>query len=98
MVKQFDIFEDGVGVVRAKGRLQNANVPFETKAPIVLNKDHRLAYLLVMYCHHKVYHNGVKQTLNELRALYWFTRGRNFVKKILHDCVVCQWYNSRPYS
>ena len=44
MVKQFDIFEDGVGVVRAKGRLQNANVPFETKAPIVLNKDHRLAY------------------------------------------------------
>ena len=78
VIKQLNIFEDEKGILRVKGRLNNANVPWETKAPIVLDKNHRLTYLLVLYYHLKVYHNGVKQTLNELRALYWF-------KPAIHD-------------
>ena len=34
-------------------------------------------------------HGGVKETLTELRSKYWFVRGRQFVRKIIHRCVTC---------
>ena len=34
----------------------------------MLSRNHELNNLVVLRCHNKVYHNGVKQTLNELRA------------------------------
>ena len=33
----------------------------------MLSRNHDLTNLLVLKCHEKVFHNGVKQTLNELR-------------------------------
>ena len=88
---------DDDGVIRSYSRLKNAKIPFNMKAPIFVNRDHRLAEILVYYYHLKVLHRGVKQTLTELRSNYWITRGRSFVKKLLHPCGVCKKLNSRPY-
>ena len=33
----------------------------------------------------KIYHNGVKQTSNELRAEFWINRGRSYVRKLLNS-------------
>ena len=35
-------------------------------------------------------HGGVKETLTEIRAKYWFVRGRQFVRKIIYTCVTCR--------
>ena len=71
------------GIIRTFSRMNNACLPREAKAPIFLSKDHRLPELIVLYCHSKAYHRGVRQTLNEFRANYWITCGRSFIKKIL---------------
>ena len=78
--------------------MRNANLNKEAKFPIMLSKDHRLSVLILMYCHLKVMHRGVKQTLNEFRAGYWVTKGRSFTKKILFPCTLCKRLNGRPYA
>ena len=89
---------DGEGVLRSYSRLKHAKIPFNMKAPVLLNREHRLAEILVYYFHLKVLHRGVKQTLTEMRSEYWVTRGRSFVKKLVHPCSLCKKLNSRPYS
>ena len=48
----------------------------------MLSRNHEVTKLIVLRCHKKVYHNGVKQTLNELRAEFWVNRGRSYVRKL----------------
>ena len=86
------------GLIRSYSRLRNASVPFDAKTPIFIDKDHKLATMLVCYYHLRVMHRGVKQTLTEFRSMFWCTQGRSFVKKVIHPCVVCKKLNSRPYE
>ena len=46
--------------------------------------------LIISEAHQKVYHNGVKETLAEVRSVYWIPRGRQTVKKIIKRCYVCR--------
>ena len=46
---------DNEGVVRSYGRLKNSQIPFSAKAPIFLNKKHKLAEIIVYYVHLKVF-------------------------------------------
>ena len=98
IVNSLNLFEDEDGIIRSKGRITNSSLPYETRLPIMLSKTHKLSKLLVILCHHRVKHNGVRQTLAEFRSNYWLTQGRSFVKKILFECVVCKRYNARPYN
>ena len=43
-------------------------------------------------------HNGVAETLVQLRSKYWVVKGRQTVKKILSKCVVCKKLEGRPYG
>ena len=93
---QLNLREDSKGIIRSYSRMKNACLPADTKAPIILSRYHYLTELLVWYCHVKVYHRGVRQTLTEFRASYWITKGRSYVKKILRQCIVCRKLNCRP--
>ena len=90
--------KDEFGVVRSFSRLKHADMPFDTKAPILINTKHKLAELIVYYFHSKVLHRGIKQTLTEIRVSYWIPRGRSYVKKLLYSCVVCRKINTRSYE
>ena len=46
----------------------------------------------------RIKHLGERQTLAEIRSCYWIPRGKSFVKKVLHRCITCKRFNSRPYS
>ena len=58
--------------------------------PVMNGGVHYLATLMVMDAHKYVLHNGVKETLTQLRSVYWLVRGRQFVRKLIHSCVVCR--------
>eukprot|EP00731_Ephydatia_muelleri_P035515 Em0131g2a len=64
--QQFGLYRDAEGIWRCRGRLSNAHLPECTKHPIILDKKHHLAVLVVRDCHSRVMHNGVKETLTEL--------------------------------
>ena len=89
---------DESGIIRSYSRLKNAVMPFETKSPMFIQRNHKLAELIVGYSHLKVLHRGVKQTLTELRTFYWITRGRSFVQKLIRHCMVCNRINARSYE
>ena len=42
-------------------------------------------------------HSGEKATLKELRSKYWIVQPRNFVRRILRNCVVCRRHQGKPY-
>ena len=98
LVKQLNLRESDDGLLRSFSRLIKANIPFDTKAPIMLSKKHKLTEILVYYFHEKVMHQGIKHTLTEFRSIFWITQGRSYVKKIIAPCVICRRLNSRPYE
>ena len=95
---QFDLYLDEKNVWRCKGRLEKANLPLMTKHPIILDKNHYLTTLIIRECHKKVMHNGVKETLTELRSQYWLVRGRQFIRTQLGKCATCRKFEGKPYQ
>ena len=79
-----------------KGRLENVDMPIASKYPIYLPRDHRLTELIIIDCHKRSCHCGVKATIAELRSKFWVPKGRQQVKKVLSKCVVCKKLEGRP--
>ena len=96
--QEFGLFTDDKGLVTCGGRVSNAEIDYETKHPILLERSHRVTILIVEECHRKVQHNGIKETLTELRSRYWLVRGRLFVRKSIHRCVTCRRMEGKAYS
>ena len=93
--KNLSLKFDKENIIRCYGRLENKT---ENKHPIMLPRNHDLTKLLVLKCHEIVLHNGVKQTLNELRYEFWINRGGNYIQKLLNICFICKRLQSRSYS
>ena len=64
--RNLNIRKDEEGLFRTFGRFNNANLPYDVKAPIVLCKSHQLANLIVLCFHSKVMHNGVNKLILKL--------------------------------
>ena len=80
------------------GRLSQTQLLSSTKYPILLDKSHHITFLFVRESHKRVMHGGVKSTLTELRSRFWIVQGRQFVRKLLYQCVVCRKLEGRPYK
>lgn len=93
---QFGLFVDSNGVWRCTGRLDNADIPAAVRHPILLPKKHSLTYLIVRDAHERIKHNGVKETLVEIRSKYWIIRGRQFVRWVIHRCITCRRIDALP--
>ena len=78
------------GIIRSSGRIENAELPFETKNPILLPKKHALTTLIIERCHSAVLHGGVGETLCKVREKFWVPQARQIIKTILNRCYVCK--------
>ena len=56
----------------------------------MLPRSHDLTKLLVLKSREKIFHNGVKQTLNKIRIEFWINRGQNYTRKLLYSCYICK--------
>ena len=91
--------EDEIGLYRCTARTsQNSLVPYETRNPIILNRNHVLTKLIVEDCHYRIIHNGERHTPSKVRKEYWIPRGKSYIRQILYHCIVCRRLNSRPYN
>ena len=86
---QFNLYLDENQHWRCGGRLEHVNISFAAKHPLMLARRHRLTELIVRDAHRIVQHNGVQETLTQIRLQYWIVGGRNLVKSIIHNCVTC---------
>ena len=96
--KQFNLFTDDNGLIRCRGRIKNANLPYATKYPLFLPRKAPFTTLVVRRAHSRVMHNGVKETLTEIRSKYWIIKGRSLVRSIIHYCVTCKRHEGASFK
>ena len=95
--QQLGLYSGDHGLLRCKGRLQNASIPFDAKHPIILPADHYFTVLIIDNCHMRTLHNGVKETLIELKSRFWVTKGRQTVRRVISKCVNCKKIEGKHY-
>ena len=88
--KYLGIFYENENILRAKGRLSNADVDYNVEHPILLHNELYFTELAVWSAHKRVLYGGVNNTLNFIRNDYWLCQERKTVKAILHKCVICK--------
>ncbi|XP_055921716.1 uncharacterized protein LOC129952857 [Eupeodes corollae] len=82
-------FVDDQGLLRVGGRIQESNVAYSAKHPIILDKNTRIAKLIVDHFHSSNCHAGVSLLFAILRQEYYIIGCRNLLRKIVHKCVPC---------
>ena len=94
--------DENTGLIRMRGRIQNADLTEQEKHPIILPHKSHVVKLLVQDVHLRQLHAGVNQTLLALRNDYWVTSARSLVKTVVKTCLLCRMYMPRrltvPFS
>ena len=86
------------GILRCRGRFTESDLDVDAKYPILLPKEGNLTELIIIHCHNKVHHSGVRATLAQVRSRFWIPKGRQRVKAILNKCTVCKKLEGKPYN
>ena len=95
LFKNLTLKFDEEKIIPCDSLLENGN---KNSHPIMLSRNPELTNVIVLRCHKKVYHNGIKQTLNEFRAEFWINRGRRYLRKLLNSCFICKHLQSLSYN
>ena len=99
IIHQLGLYLDVDGLIRCRERLQYAQIPHNTKFPILIPKESHLSTLIVRATHCMVLHapGGVRETLTELRQSYWIPTGRQLVKTEIRKFVTCRKVEGPPF-
>jgi len=97
---QLTPFLDGDGLLRVGGRLHLAELPYDTRHPIILPAVGRVRWLsdindsltarIIMHRHLLHQHAGTNWLLNSMRAEYWVIHGKQSISRVIRHCVACQ--------
>ena len=77
-------------IIRVGGRLRRADIPLDSKHPIILPKRHHLTDLIIMHDHKTNGHVGRDHVLSNLRQKYWIVHGKSTIKAVLSKCFYCR--------
>ena len=82
------------GILRAKGRLRKANLPCETKHPVIFPSKPGAFQLYLNYQHSVFHYEVVEYIRNEIQKKFWIIGLRNALRSVKHNCVQCQLFAS----
>ena len=52
------LYQDSEGVVTCQARIGLSSLPYNTKFPVLLPREHYFARLVILKCHEEDMHNG----------------------------------------
>ncbi|GBM28148.1 hypothetical protein AVEN_224202-1 [Araneus ventricosus] len=85
------------GIIHVGGRLQKSKFAFLQKHLILIPAKHHFVSLLIWSSHEKVFHDGVSETLMEIRKKSWLIRGKANCEELSQSvCFVQTIYTSSP--
>jgi len=90
------LFLDSENIMRITGRLQESELPFNTKHPILLSKSHPLTLLIIKHYHQLYLHAGVSSLCNILRKTFWIQQCRRTCKRVVQNCITCRKEKAPP--
>ena len=83
-------------VLRVEGRLENAELPIDTKHPFILPSRHALTRLIILHEHSQAGHAGPAYTLMLSRQRFWIIFGIGSVKHYIAECGECALRKAKP--
>ncbi|CAK1594261.1 unnamed protein product [Parnassius mnemosyne] len=86
---------DNNDIMRVSGRLQNSQLPAQTKYPIILPHSAYFTKLVISEAHQNTLHGGVQLMVNYLRTMYWIIGVKNLAKQHVRRCVTCVRQNAK---
>ena len=88
-VLQFNPFLDGNGVLRAKGRLRQAPIPWNQKHPIILDIKNHVTQLIVQDAQtNSCRHMGTKFVRAHLQQIFLIIGLRRFLRRLSRTCFI----------
>ncbi|XP_037944278.1 uncharacterized protein LOC119677081 [Teleopsis dalmanni] len=78
------------GVIRLSCRISDKDYDKSLTKPAILPKLSRLSRLLIIEAHTVTLHGGVNVVLAYIRKKYWIIQGRQLIKNIVGQCIVCK--------
>ncbi|XP_058811174.1 uncharacterized protein LOC131676064 [Topomyia yanbarensis] len=92
-------YMDEHGVVRMRGRIGAAHyLPFETRYPVILPKQHPVTTLIVDWYHHQFRHANRETVTNEMRQRFEVAKLRSLVQRVAKNCTRCRVFKATPKS
>lgn len=93
---QFNPVLDQHHVIRVRGRLQNARLPYNQRHPMILPKNHQFTDLIIDHAHHITLHGGIQLTLAWLRKRFWIVHARKIITTRIKVCTICFKLKPKP--
>lgn len=85
-------FIDEEGIMRVRGRIQNAEVSYDEKHPIIIPAHSEMSKLLLLEAHEATLHGNKQLMLHYVRTKYWIIGARKSAGSIIKACVTCTRY------
>ena len=95
-------------VLRCTTRNEKSMISYSGVYPILLPssvrtseggwEDCEFTKKLVLQRHHSLGHQGVPDTLSNIRDEFWILKGRSFVQRIIKNCITCKKVQGSRYS
>ena len=87
---------DAEFMLRVEGRLENAELPIDTRHPFILPSRHALTRLIILNEHTLAGHAGPSYTLMQTRQRFWVIFGNGSVKFYISECAECALQKAKP--
>ena len=88
-LSELNPFMDENDLIRVGGRLENDNLSFEAKHPIILPYNDSYACLLLEMLHKDHMHCGSNTLIAITRQKFWPIKIKTMARAVLHKCVQC---------
>ena len=89
-------FIDNDQVIRLRGRVSEASIPYDSKHPIVLHGSSPLVKLIIQDIHHELGHMGRDYMMTAIRRIFHIIKGSKLVKTILKNFVIYRKIQGKP--
>ena len=83
-------------LLHVEGRLENSELPIDTKHSVILPGRHPLTRLAVLSEHINAGHAGPSYTLMKILHRFWLIHGVSSVKHYLAECNKCALIKAKP--
>lgn len=91
-------FVDHNGVLRVGGRLENPEIHFDQKHPVIIPYGFKLTELIIDHAHKVTMHGGNQLILSQIRNEFWIIGAKRAIKTMLNRCVICHRFRARSLS
>ncbi|XP_070132588.1 uncharacterized protein [Drosophila bipectinata] len=82
-------FLDQNGILRVGGRLEAANISFDSKHPILLPYNDPVVKMILVQIHKDNMHCGPQALLTASRQQFWILKGKTMARSTVRACVKC---------